>query len=470
MAVVKAKPEQAKKAVALATITNQKPVAATTQNKPTAAKKKSKPIGKKVVKAEKGGKTEKKVYLPLSDEVRSLLAEALAARSAHVADGVTLETTLDLRRHTDDLQEGIDAISAKLHSDAAVPVKIQLGEALMAGLGEAPTAGRVADLVKSWAKRGDKEISKIDFRQSVRRWLAQPDTREVDELFIELDADGSGQLDVAELTCAMKQLIADARECDAGRQRMREQLDSLQERLARTREVAASTLAAEVAQKELHVMRERPPVESRVGELLVFRNAKIGMMVSRWESSKGDCRLTVNREQFRRNLKAKECGVGIDDASDEEIDGLFGRLDANGSGSIDAEELKDALGRLKYAALADERNVAEQQEAVTSLWRAAADGQRVLRDERAAERAKRRAAEEATAAVGREKAAAAEAERARKEEAAAVVKRRKIEEQAAFDAKVRHRRAAGPIAISGMIAVAITAPAAAPPTGASGMW
>ena len=62
MAVVKAKPEQAKKAVALATITNQKPVAATTQNKPTAAKKKSKPIGKKVVKAEKGGKTEKKVY------------------------------------------------------------------------------------------------------------------------------------------------------------------------------------------------------------------------------------------------------------------------------------------------------------------------------------------------------------------------------------------------------------------------
>ena len=71
---------------------------------------------------------------------------------------------------------------------------------------------KVAELVASWAKRGEEPISKMEFRQQVRKYLETKDEKaekgakaekidikEVDTLFESLDKDNSGTIGVPEL-------------------------------------------------------------------------------------------------------------------------------------------------------------------------------------------------------------------------------------------------------------------------------
>ena len=62
------------------------------------------------------------------------------------------------------------------------------------------------ELVQQWAKRGEEPISKMEFRQHIRKMLEQTDVREIDALFERLDEDGGGTLDVDEMRHALKTL------------------------------------------------------------------------------------------------------------------------------------------------------------------------------------------------------------------------------------------------------------------------
>ena len=55
------------------------------------------------------------------------------------------------------------------------------------------------ELIAAWSKRGNEPISKMEFRQHVRKLLDKPNVKEVDMLFESLDDDKGGSLDAHEM-------------------------------------------------------------------------------------------------------------------------------------------------------------------------------------------------------------------------------------------------------------------------------
>lgn len=65
----------------------------------------------------------------------------------------------------------------------------------------------LAELIRSWDKNNDGEISPMEFRQAVRGSLnLKASNEEIDTLFKSFDADGSGKLDLKELKPALRAL------------------------------------------------------------------------------------------------------------------------------------------------------------------------------------------------------------------------------------------------------------------------
>ena len=84
------------------------------------------------------------------------------------------------------------------------PMSIKLGEALQAqGI-------KLSELIRSWDPNGDGDVSKMEFRQNVRKLINKPDVKEVDALFDTMDEDKGGSLDTSELKAALKKWQTDA--------------------------------------------------------------------------------------------------------------------------------------------------------------------------------------------------------------------------------------------------------------------
>ena len=305
--------------------------------------------------------------------------------------------------------------------------KLEVKLAVRAQLGEVLSGSTPA-----WAAPGNRTFSKTAFRQEVRKLLDKPDTKEIDDLFEELDVDRSGSLNASELKVAMKKLINTAKEVKVAQKYIYERVSSLEVRLEQALAVANVTQAAEEAQAQLEVLRENKTIQARVGALLAARNTKIADIVSLWENTKGE----VSRPQFRRNLR----GIGLDERGLEESDTLFAELDTDGGGTLDLAELKVALHRLQEAAKTADKEVRSLRKATLEQWREVRAAQAALqerkRQDEAAEKKRLVVMEEEQ----RSKAAAAEAERKKKAAAAAEARKRKAENIAAFEAKIVARR------------------------------
>ena len=197
---------------------------------------------------------------------------------------------------------------------------------------------------------------------------------DIDALFDSLDGDGGGSLDVKELKIALKAFRA-AVESES-------QADhSVQAHAASTRNVAEAlrvaareTEAFEHAATGLQAARAlgAGSVESRLGHLLSIRNMKVGEMVARWSTKLvGE----VSRSEFRQHiLFDKE--LGLQATTGDELDGLFDRLDADSSGSLDVPELRTALKRCQDAAALAEAELVNRTEEVASLAKATLGAQR----------------------------------------------------------------------------------------------
>ena len=56
-------------------------------------------------------------------------------------------------------------------------LSVKIGESLVA------SNTKVAELVGTWAKGGSEPLSKVAFRQNVRKLLEKPDAKQIDALF-----------------------------------------------------------------------------------------------------------------------------------------------------------------------------------------------------------------------------------------------------------------------------------------------
>jgi len=341
-------------------------------------------------------------------------------------------------------------------------LKVRLGDALV------PTRKqlKIKELVTAWAKGGKEggAITKMDFRKHVRKLVAEPNVQLIDNLFIEMDADGGGSLDTDELTAAMRKLSDEARAKSVSDANVRKHIEWLATREAHAVEVAEQTAEAEAIDRRAQDLAHGSllsQLDARVGALLVQRNLKVHDLVSTWEHTNG----LVDKKQFRKNMTTK---MGLEFKSGEKaelferLDAMFDRFDEDQGGTLDLDELKLALDRLRQASADADAEIVRLKKSRVEVWKQVKVAQHELSCVRKTDEAEASAKE---AEKAREAAAAKEDEEARKAEklAAATEARRKAEEdKAAFAAKVKQRRNSLTSAMPSMSIVAV-APHTAPP-------
>lgn len=196
----------------------------------------------------------------------------------------------------------------------------RLGKALVEnGQAQAAMAGSkqaLTELIRSWDKNGDGEISMIEFRQACRNSLKlKAHNDEIDGLFREFDADGSGKLDFQELKPALRSLHDAALACTS-------EVESLNQIVAECRRHVGQLSEAAEAMEEIErdeqtladMHRSSDSASQRLAGAIVRRNLKLDDVVSHWpgvahvpgEAPK------VTRQQFLKGIKELkvECSVG----------------------------------------------------------------------------------------------------------------------------------------------------------------
>ena len=107
----------------------------------------------------------------------------------------------------------------------------------------------------------------------VAQVVEEPNVKLIDELFNEVDDDGGGSLDVAELTAAMRKLQETARANEGELASVAERIAFLQSRAEAWGEVADKTAEAEESEAKLEAVRSNKSISARVGAVLVSPRA-----------------------------------------------------------------------------------------------------------------------------------------------------------------------------------------------------
>ena len=322
-------------------------------------------------------------------------------RSGKLNSASLLLTSADLEGFAVNLQQQVDTLVKG--SQLEKTVAVMLGEVLLA------SNVKLALLVKQWAKNGEEPISKMEFRQRVRKLLPKVDTTEIDALFVEWDDDGGGCLDLNELKDALKRCCASAAKYEERSVITRSKISRLQERMTQAREAAAAMAAVEHANESLNLNQS---VESRLGTLLLEKTSgsRISDLVRKWDTN-GDG--SIDADEFKLNVKK----LGLV-ATNFEIDQLFHDLDVDGGGSLDADELKKAIRMLMESRSKDIAREKELRQTMSALSSSARALQAELR--------KRDQEEEAAAEEDARQAMAAESEKKEAARQAMVAKSAKV--------------------------------------------
>jgi len=307
------------------------------------------------------------------------------------------------------------------------------GESKGGAESKAATKSQFREIVTSWANPKTGEVSKMDFRKHVRKLVDEPDIKKVDALFALLDGDGGGSLDADELSGALRTIHDEAKAQLADDAVLHTRVAFLRSREAAALEVKRQTVEAEEADAELKKIESNSSLESRVGKAILGKGLRLVDLIRTWEATNGE----VNPKQFRNNVKAL-----VPDASADESTALFESLDADGGGTLDTEEIKEALALLREASVEADKEATRLKKASVSLWKAAKAAQAENKKVRRADQLEAIKQAEAAAAGAARAEADAEAARMAKEAKAAAAKRAKEDEKAEFEAKLQARRQA----------------------------
>ena len=323
---------------------------------------------------------------------------------------------------------------------------VKLGEALLS------RNTKIPELVASWAKRGVEPITKMQFRQSVRKLFeiacegdsknavgSVPNVKEIDSLFEEFDDDKGGTLDVAELRNVLRGLKIAAVDAVKAEDPIRESAELYRQRARETQQVVDATRASELADARFEELRNNKSVGARLGALLQMRAIKIGDLTNRWDPDGNG----IDMKEFVDNVLA----LGLD-AQPDELNSLFVSLDEDGGGSLDGDELKHALKTLADAYEQAELDIVRLKKETVELAKVAKTAQVELRKQQKADEVE--AAERQSAVEAERQLKEAEQRALRLERQAEIRAKReaKMAEQRAFEERVARQRQGSLIAAS----------------------
>ena len=336
-----------------------------------------------------------------------------------------------------ELQAAVDALVAKQDAEKSKVSEVSKVTSMKLAVGEALVKSntKVSELVKSWATNSKGvvgEINKMDFRKHLRKVVDWQNVKDIDNFFAEVDEDGGGLLDAPELTVAVKKLQDEARGKEARIRAAEQNVAWFEPRIAVARAAFDATLRAETNTERLEFLSTNKGLSTIFGAQLLKRGTKIGDLVKSWDNTDGE----MNKKQFRKNLT--KFGIEADDAT---MDGLFDELDVDGGGSLDSEELKAALAKMRETSQESDKELVQLKKGAIEIWKTAKAAQAEAKKQvKADEEAARQLAEVQAQEVLRreEEAHELEAKKKSKQEAA---RKRKEEEEAAYEAKIRERRA-----------------------------
>ena len=114
-----------------------------------------------------------------------------------------------------------------------------------------------------------------------------PETKEVDALFGDLDADGGGELDMGELKAALKKMIAAHANRKAVGATATVKVAAKREKGKALREgsIAAAVRASEVAITTLQELRRTSSIDSQLGDIINSKGWKASDVATKWDAS-----------------------------------------------------------------------------------------------------------------------------------------------------------------------------------------
>lgn len=148
-------------------------------------------------------------------------------------------------------------------------------------IGEGLIGAHVKTMVQSWAKRGSEPLNKLEFRQHVRKLLDQPDSKQIDALFVSLDDDGGGTLDIAEISSALKKFQQAAVEMQHFANETNAKIARIVEVRVAAKEAFDSTTLLEDLNKQFKELSANPSVAARLGAQIISKRMKVSDVITK---------------------------------------------------------------------------------------------------------------------------------------------------------------------------------------------
>jgi Ca2+-binding EF-hand superfamily protein len=277
--------------------------------------------------------------------------------------------------------------------------------------------------------------SKMEFRQYLRDIgiMGKAFTAaQVDKLFMELDGDGSGELDPSEIVEGVVLFKKNAKEAKEKTQKAEANAAHWRARAACAEKAAEAVRRYEDAKLEIERIKNEPSAESRLAEMFRKKNLKPMDMMQQFDNDKNGA---IDLSEFMFNIRK----MGLE-ASDEDLGRIFASFDSDGSGTLDMKELQTNMHKLNDAQSAEAELLKTLQKDLKTLQLAAQAEQEVVQqqieEDEATEKAEAALKAEAAKRKEEEEALAlAKAEEAKKKKEAKLA-----EEKALFEEKVYERR------------------------------
>ena len=364
-----------------------------------------------------------------ASERRSSSAGASSARRVKRATDETNAPILPsstLEAAIKECQEKAANEEAKLDpSKKTLPVL--LGESLLA------SKLKVSEVVQSWNKKGGNEpLSKMEFRQNIRKLLDKADSKKIDAMFDSLDENRSGTLDLQDIRTALKKLQDAAGVMARSTLDVREKIERIRQLESLAQQALEATRVMEEKTAEMERLLSNTSVSARLGAQIILKRMKVGDVLQKWDAN-GDGEL--EKPEFRQNVKS----LGVQ-AEGREIDELFDSLNTDGGKTLSMAEVKVALKTLTEDAAAVDKSVKDIKKTLSELAKAARAAQVAYRRQHKDDEAIAMAEAEQAAREAEVKAAAAAEAKAVRDAALEIKKRAAAAAKAEFEAKVAAKR------------------------------